>query len=105
MRPVTVAALLLSLAACDGGGVIDRSIEEGVRQTAIQTCIAWVPRSDVAAAAGLQAEQLCGCATDRMLEGKSLAELPGLRFDGPEIAAAVAACLPVRRSEASHSGG
>jgi hypothetical protein len=105
MRSFTAAALLVSLAACDAGGVIDESIEEGVRQTAIQTCIAWAPQSDIAAAAGLRTEQLCACATDRMLEGKSLAELPGLRFDGPEIRAAVAACLPVRRSETSPSGG
>jgi hypothetical protein len=75
MRTFTAAALLVSLAACDGGGVIDQSIEQGVRQTAIQTCIAWVPQSDIPAAAALQAERLCACATDRMLDGKSLSEL------------------------------
>jgi hypothetical protein len=101
MRTFTAAALLVSLAACDGGGVIDQSIEQGVRQTAIQTCIAWVPQSDIPAAAALQAERLCACATDRMLDGKSLSELSTIRFDGPEVRAAVVQCVADRQTEPS----
>ncbi len=87
------AMSLLSLAACDSGGVVDQSIRRGVRQSAVQACTAWVPQSEIALAAGVDPERLCGCAADRILEGKGASDLADLRPSSPELRAAVAQCV------------
>ena len=84
---------LLSLAACDSGGVLDQTIQRGVRQSAVQACAAWLPQSEIALAAGVDSERLCGCAATRILEGKGASELADLRPSSPELRAAVAQCV------------
>lgn len=84
---------LLSLAACDSGGVVDQTIQHGVRQSAVQACTAWLPQSEVALAAGVDPERLCGCAANHLLEGKGASGLADLRPSSPELRAAVAQCV------------
>ncbi len=84
---------LLLLAACDSGGVIDQTIERGVRQSAVQACTAWIPQSEIALAAGVDPERLCGCAADRILKGKGTSESADLTPSSSELRAAVAQCV------------
>ena len=94
MRVYSAAACLMLLGGCDGGGPIDQSIHQGVRQSAIQACIGWVPRFDIAEAAGLSSERLCTCAAERLLTGKGVAELAdALRPDSPEGRKAIVQCI------------
>ena len=104
LRPLA-AAWLLSLAACDSGGVVDQTIRTGVRQSAVETCVAWVPRSDIALAAGLDSQSLCGCAADRMLEAKGAADLASLNPASAEFRAAVAQCVRDVRASGKAAGG
>ena len=91
-RIVTVAALL-SLAACDSGGVVEQSVRGGVRQSAVEACTTWLPQSEIALAAGVDPERLCGCAADRVLQDKSASELPNLTQITGEVRAAAIACV------------
>ena len=84
---------LLSLAACDSGGVVDQTIQRGVRQSAVQACTAWLPQSEIALAAEVDSERLCGCAATRILEGNGASEFADLRPSSPELRAAVAQCV------------
>jgi hypothetical protein len=93
MKMIFVLAASFVAASCDQGGVVDQTVRQGVRQNAVQACAAWVPQSDIAAAAGLTGERLCSCAVDRLLEGKNLSDLPELRPDSTESRAAIAQCL------------
>lgn len=84
---------LLLLAACDSGGVIDQTIERGIRQSAVQACTAWIPQAEIALAAGIDPDRLCGCAADRILEGKSASEFADLTPSSSELRSAVAQCV------------
>ena len=84
---------LLLLAACDSGGVIDQTIERGVRQSAVQACTAWIPQSEIALAAGVDPDRLCGCAAERILKGKSATEFADLTPSSSELREAVAQCV------------
>jgi len=102
MRTILTAAALLSLAACDSGGVIDQTIRSGVRDSAVQACTAWVPQSDIAVAAGLNPDRLCGCAADRILE-KGASPLAELRPESPEVRTAMTQCVAEMRSQPRES--
>jgi hypothetical protein len=93
MRTIFAASTLLLITACDSGGVVDQTIRQGVRQSAVEACTAWIPQSNIALAAGLDPDRLCACAADRILEGKSASELGDLRPGSPESRAAVAQCV------------
>ncbi len=95
------AGLVFLLAACDVASTIDPPIPQAVRQSAIETCKAWIPQSRIAAAAGLDANRLCSCAADRILEGKGITDLPELRPDAPEIRAAIVKCISNDRESVS----
>jgi hypothetical protein len=98
MRRTAAVALLIPLAGCDTGGVVDQTIRSGVRQSAIEACSAWIPQSEIALAAGVETARLCGCAADRILEGKSASELANLRPSSADLRAAVGRCVAEVRS-------
>ena len=103
MRTTVIAAAVysvavFSLAGCDGGGVIDKTIQAGVRESAVQACVAWLPQSEITLAAGLDQQELCGCAVDRMMKVRNVSDLAGLRPDSPEGRAAIAQCIAQTRS-------
>lgn len=104
MSRAFAATLLLSLAACDSGGVIDQTVREGVRQSGLAACTAWVPQSDLARAAGVDTEGLCGCAANRILEGKQTAELADLKPSSAELRAAVTQCVAEVQTGAKRAG-
>lgn len=98
MRTPLLAFALVVLAGCDGGGVIDQTIQSGVRESAVQACIAWVPQSNITLAAGLDHNRLCGCAVDRMAKVRNVSDLAGLRPDSAEGRAAIVQCIAQTRS-------
>jgi hypothetical protein len=98
MGRMAAAAPLILLAACDSGGVVDQTVRIGVRQSAIEACSAWIPQSEIALAAGVETARLCGCAADRILEGRSASELANLRPSIADLRAAVAHCVSEMRS-------
>lgn len=103
MKAIVGCTALFLLAACDSGGVVDQTVRQGVRQSAVQACTAWVPQSEIAQAAGLNTDTLCGCAADRLLKGKSASELGNLRPGSAETRQAVAQCIADMRSPAPAS--
>lgn len=103
MRPAIAMTVLFALAACDNGGVVDQTFRTGVRQSAVQACTAWIPQSDIAAAAGLDSGTLCGCVADRMLEGKSASEVVQIRPENPETRAAIVQCVADTRAKAGRT--
>ena len=98
MKTILTAVALLSLAACDNGGVIDQSIRSGVRESAVQACTTWLPQSDIAAAASLDPDRLCGCAADRLLE-KGASPLAELTPESAEVRTAMTQCVAEMRSQ------
>jgi hypothetical protein len=93
MKPVVYAIALFSLTACDSGGVVDQTVRHTVRQSAIEACSQYIPQFDVAAATGLDPNQLCGCAADRIMEQKSASDLASNPPGMPEVRTAVAQCV------------
>jgi hypothetical protein len=105
MRPVLHLVPLLSLAACDTGGVVDQTVRQSVRQSAIEACSQWMPQLNVAAATGLDPNQLCGCAADRLMQGKAPSDLANDPPGMPEVRAAVGQCVAEGQSAARQSNG
>jgi len=99
VRNLFAVIAFLTLVACDEGGVIDQTVQTGIRESAVQTCVEWIPQSDIAAAAGLKSDKLCACAADRFLEGKSLAEAADPRSASEGIRSAVAQCVSEIQAE------
>lgn len=93
MNRMWAAMALFLLSACDGGGVVDQTIQRGVQQSAVQVCTAWLPQSEITLAAGIDSERLCGCAANHILKDKGASELADLRPSSPELRAAVAQCV------------
>ena len=104
MSRVLAVTLLLSLAACDSGGVVDQTVREGVRQSGLAACTAWVPQSDIVRAAGVDTDRLCGCAADRILEGKRTTQLADFKPSSAELRAAVAQCVAEVQTGAKGAG-
>ena len=103
MRRIFSAAMLLALAACDSGGVVDRTVRQGVRQSAVEACIAWAPQSDFARAAGLDPEQLCACAADKLMKNRTVSDLGDLASGSGKIQAAAAQCVAERQGRSSRA--
>jgi hypothetical protein len=90
MKPIFYVSPLLILAACDNGGVVDQTVREGVRRSAVEACSQWKPQFDVAATTGLDPSQLCGCAADRIMQERTASDLANNTPGMPEVRAAVA---------------
>lgn len=102
MKALVGLALLLTATGCDNGGVVDEAIQQGVRQNAVQACIAWLPQTEIAAAVGLDEDRLCTCAANRIIEGANVAHLNSFQPDSPENRAAIIQCVTeVKRRDLS----
>lgn len=101
MKTILRGTALLSLAARDSGLVIDQEIRSSLRESAIKACTAWIPQSDIAAAAGPGTDKICGCAADHVLENAS--QLADLKSSTVEIRTAVAQCAAEVRTPLSLS--
>ena len=94
MRPTTFAALLatatLALAGC---GASDETARNAFREASVEGCLSASRGQAPAALANFDWERLCNCATEKVMEGKSAAELAQLRPGDPGHRAIVAQCV------------
>ena len=74
MRLLTLSALTLMLPACGEGGSIDDSLKATVRQQLVATCEA-TAESQVPEGLTVNLNQLCSCAADKVMAGKSAKDL------------------------------
>ncbi len=76
MQKLTAPFILVSLTltACGEGSAIDESFKAGYREKAVATCTSaasgYVPES-----ANVDIDKICGCAADKIMEGKSATDL------------------------------
>jgi hypothetical protein len=97
MRALLLGLLLPALAACGEGSSFDQSFRNSFREKSVETCTAearaQIARSGAVLPTGLSAERTCGCAVDRLMEGKSATELMrGEELDGAAQQAAIERC-------------
>lgn len=105
MKLFFYALPLLSLAACDSGGVVDQTVRQGVRQSAVEACSQWIPQFGLATATGLDPNRLCGCAADRLMEGRTATDVATNTPGMPEVRAAVGQCVADFQSTARQASG
>ena len=74
MHKLTLLLLTLALTACGEGSVVDDSIKATYSEKLVTTCTA-TAQSTVPSAANLDLDKICGCAADKVMEGKSARDL------------------------------
>ena len=74
MHKLTLLLLTLALTACGEGSVVDDSIKATYREKLVTTCTA-TAQATVPSAANLDLDKICGCAADKVMEGKSARDL------------------------------
>ena len=89
----SLAALTIILAALPACSAAENEARDAFREGAVTLCVANSERAAPPAMAGFDWQRLCGCATDRVMEGRSLRELAELTPGGPEQRDALARCV------------
>jgi len=91
MRPILIAPLLLlPLAGC---GAADEAARNSFREASIQSCTSASRSAAPPQLAGWDWARICACATDRLMEGKSAADLARIESNTPEQRAAIQQCV------------
>ena len=70
--PIILTALTLT--ACGEGSVVDESIKTAYREKLVSACAA-TASGIVPNAANIELDKICGCAADKVMEGKSATDL------------------------------
>lgn len=91
----SMMAAALGLAALGGCEASDEALRNQFRQGAIEGCMQ--AAGERSAPAGIDWDRLCGCATDRVMEGKSGRELAQMQPGGEEQSRIVQQCLAEMR--------
>ncbi len=77
-RIIAIAALALTvlpfLAACGEGSAVDERIKDTYREQLVSTCSA-TASGYLPTGANIDVDKICGCAADKVMEGKSATEL------------------------------
>ena len=77
MRTHSLLALpcfALALTACGEGGVLDESVKTTVREQLVATCTA-TAEGQIPEGVTVDLNQVCNCAADKVLDGKSVQDL------------------------------
>lgn len=77
MRTLSLLALpclALALTACGEGGVLDESVKTTVREQLVATCTA-TAEGQIPEGVTVDLNQVCDCAADKVLDGKSVQDL------------------------------
>lgn len=85
-------ALLLMLAACGEGSVVDENLKATVRQSIVSTCAANA-EAQVPEGVNVDLNKLCDCAADRLMAGKSVKDLISNPPTSAEDFAPIKECL------------
>lgn len=77
MRTLSLLALpclALFLSSCGKGGVLDESVKTTVREQLVATCTA-TAEGQIPEGVTVDLNQVCDCAADKVLDGKSVQDL------------------------------
>ncbi len=74
MRTLILATLAHCLTACGEGSAVDEGIKATYREQLVTTCSA-TAEGYLPAAANIDLDKICGCAADKIMEGKSATDL------------------------------
>lgn len=74
MHKLILIMLPLTLAACGEGSAVDEQIKATYREQLVATCTA-TAAGYVPSAANIDIDKICGCAADKVMEGKSVTDL------------------------------
>lgn len=71
---LALPCLALALTACGEGGVLDESVKTTVREQLVATCTA-TAEGQIPEGVTVDLNQVCNCAADKVLDGKSVQDL------------------------------
>ena len=71
---LALPCLVLALSACGEGGVLDESVKTTVREQLIATCTA-TAEGQIPEGVTVDLKQVCDCAADKVMDGKSVQDL------------------------------
>lgn len=72
---IALATLALCLTACGDGSAVDESIKATYREQLVTTCSATASGYLPSSTANIDLDKICGCAADKIMEGKSATDL------------------------------
>lgn len=91
-RILSVALLPLALAACGEGSALNDTVKISVRESIIATCTT-AAQDQIPEGIQVDIDKVCGCAADKVTEGKSVSDLVANPPSPSEGIAKVQACL------------
>ena len=86
-----IVILPAALAGCGQGSAFDESFRNSFRESAVSGCVT-ASRSTPNAPQGIDWQRLCSCSVNRIMAGKTTAELRRLQGNSPEQMEAVRQC-------------
>ena len=81
---------LFCLSACGRGGAVEQPVLDGLREKGMERCE--TTAGALMAAHGMDVERVCGCAVDKVMAGKSAAQLMEITRSSPEVREAAERC-------------
>lgn len=91
-RILSVALLALTLTACGEGSALDDTVKVSVRESIVATCTT-AASEQIPENIQIDVNQVCGCAADKVMDGKSVSDLAANPPTPSEGVAKVQACL------------
>ena len=99
MRTLTLILTALSLTACGEGSALDERFKTSFREKLVTTCTATAV-GQIPAGVEIDLDQLCACAADKIMEGKTAKELmttvPGSAEDLAKVQTCVSELAPIK---------
>ena len=99
MKKLIIISLALTLTACGEGSVVDESFKASFREKLVMTCAA-TAEGKIPAGVIVDIDQLCTCAADKVMEGKSAKDLvttiPGSAEDMAKLQTCLTELAPVK---------
>ncbi len=92
MRSIIIALSVLTLTACGEGSAFDESFKASFREKLVTTCTSSASGS-IPAGVNIDLDKICGCAADKIMEGKSAKELVSTVPGSAEDLAKVRQCM------------
>lgn len=104
MQKLTLLLIPLLLTACGEGSAFDESFKTSYRAKFVSTCIAGA-EGQIPAGVMVDLDKICGCAADKVMEGKSATDLattvPGSAEDFDKVKQCISELGPVKINTAN----
>ena len=99
MKKLILVSLALALTACGEGSVVDESFKASFREKLVITCAATAD-GKIPVGVSVDIDQLCSCAADKVMEGKTAKDLvttiPGSAEDMAKLQTCLTELAPVK---------